>query len=453
MALASVAPQAARARRRGRSWSRTTRRTPQTRALAERHGARYLAHGAPRGLNAARNTAIEAAAGRPRRASLDDDVEVWPGWLGALLAGARASPEHDAFGGPIRARLEGTNLHACGREPLPVTDARPRRRDDRDAEFVWGANLALRRSAARAGRAASTRRSTSTATRRTGSGACTPPAGASATSPRPASTTAARGEDARLGARSRAPRTARGRSSRRYDARKGTAPAAGGRAAHAGRLRLAHGRAPLRQRHRDGRPQRSAGCAEALAPDAAAGPHAADPDYLVAAAPARSGAAAAAGGAAARRARRRARRCPRAARARRAARRAPRRRVLVARPSCGPSTTPQPPRGRARARARSRHDVDVRGSRRPPAAGQVGEPQRARWPPTRRRGTTGCCSSTTTSCCRAASSTRSCSLAERFGFALAQPAHASASHAAWEVTRRRAAAWSPGARASSRSAP
>ena len=33
----------------------------ETRALAERHGARYLAHGEPRGLNAARNTAIAAA--------------------------------------------------------------------------------------------------------------------------------------------------------------------------------------------------------------------------------------------------------------------------------------------------------------------------------------------------------------------------------------------------------
>ena len=47
------------------------------------------------------------------------------------------------FGGPIRARLEGTNLHACGREPPPVTtlDLGP---DDRDAEFVWSANLTLR---------------------------------------------------------------------------------------------------------------------------------------------------------------------------------------------------------------------------------------------------------------------------------------------------------------------
>jgi len=113
--------------------------------LAAAHGARYVALGSPRGLNVARNTAIEAA-----RADLlcflDDDVAAWPGWLAALLTAAAAHPDHEAFGGPIRARLEGTNLHACGREPAPVTtlDLGP---DDRDAELVWGANLTVRRAA------------------------------------------------------------------------------------------------------------------------------------------------------------------------------------------------------------------------------------------------------------------------------------------------------------------
>ena len=67
------------------------------------------------------------------------------GWRRCSPARTRTR-EHEAFGGPIRARLEGTNLHACGREPAPVTtlDLGP---DDRDAELVWGANLALRRSA------------------------------------------------------------------------------------------------------------------------------------------------------------------------------------------------------------------------------------------------------------------------------------------------------------------
>ena len=119
---------------------------PETEAARRRSTARATRPTArPRGLNAARNTAI-ALAQADLLCFLDDDAEAWPGWLGALLAAAEAEPEHDAFGGPIRARLEGTNLHACGREPPPVTtlDLGP---DDRDAEFVWGANLTLRRRA------------------------------------------------------------------------------------------------------------------------------------------------------------------------------------------------------------------------------------------------------------------------------------------------------------------
>jgi len=116
-----------------------------TERLAGSFGARYVALGSPRGLNVARNAAVDAAAA-DLLCFLDDDVAAWPGWLGAMLAAAAHHPEHEAFGGPIRARLEGTNLHACGREPAPVTtlDLGP---EDRDAELVWGANLALRRAA------------------------------------------------------------------------------------------------------------------------------------------------------------------------------------------------------------------------------------------------------------------------------------------------------------------
>jgi GT2 family glycosyltransferase len=118
---------------------------PETERLAASHGARYVALGRPRGLNVARNAAIDAAGGE-LLCFLDDDVAAWPGWLGAMLDAVAAHPEHEAFGGPIRARLEGTNLRACGREPAPVTtlDLGPH---DRDSELVWGANLAVRRAA------------------------------------------------------------------------------------------------------------------------------------------------------------------------------------------------------------------------------------------------------------------------------------------------------------------
>jgi GT2 family glycosyltransferase len=118
---------------------------PETERLAAAHGARYVALGRRRGLNVARNAAVDAAAADVL-CVLDDDVAAWPEWLGAMLAGVAANPGHEAFGGPIRARLEHTNLHACGREPLPITtlDLGP---EDRDAELVWGSNLTLRRSA------------------------------------------------------------------------------------------------------------------------------------------------------------------------------------------------------------------------------------------------------------------------------------------------------------------
>jgi GT2 family glycosyltransferase len=117
----------------------------ETRRVAERHGVRYLSHPSPRGPNAARNTGIDAAAA-PLIVLVDDDVEAPPGWLAALLAGAAANPSHGALGGPIRARLEGSRLHSCGREGAPITtldlgDA------DRDADFVWSANMLVRRSA------------------------------------------------------------------------------------------------------------------------------------------------------------------------------------------------------------------------------------------------------------------------------------------------------------------
>src|SRR4051794_22494695 len=192
----------------------------ETAELAARHGARYEAHGETRGLNAARNTAIALAQGG-LLCFLDDDAEAWPGWLAALLEAARREPDYDAFGGPIRAQLEGTNLHACGREPPPVTtlDLGP---DDRDAEFVWGANLTLRRRALELaggfdpgldlyGDEEDWQRRLHAA-----GGRIRYVAAAGVDHRRT-------GADARIGGLSRAA-YGRGRNSRRYDARKGVAP-------------------------------------------------------------------------------------------------------------------------------------------------------------------------------------------------------------------------------------
>jgi GT2 family glycosyltransferase len=119
--------------------------TDATAEVAERHGARLLRPASGSGPNTARNAGIEAAAA-PLVALVDDDVHAPPGWLRAVVEGADRHPEADAFGGPIRARLEGPAPRACGREQPPITslDLGP---VDREAELVWSANMAVRKSA------------------------------------------------------------------------------------------------------------------------------------------------------------------------------------------------------------------------------------------------------------------------------------------------------------------
>jgi GT2 family glycosyltransferase len=85
-------------------------------------------------------------------ALVDDDTDAPPGWLRAIVEGAARHPEADAFGGPIRARLEGPAPRACGREQPPITSL-DLGAEDREVELVWSANMALRRPAFdRAGR-------------------------------------------------------------------------------------------------------------------------------------------------------------------------------------------------------------------------------------------------------------------------------------------------------------
>ncbi|MDQ3678171.1 MAG: glycosyltransferase, partial [Actinomycetota bacterium] len=150
VALASIAPQAAA----GGAEMVVVDDGPDaaTEAVARQHGARYLAHDCSRGLNAARNTGIDAA-----RADLlvfvDDDVAVRPGWLDALLeADRQAEPDVGVLTGPIHARFEDHPFRSCGREGPPIT-SQDHGAQDRDIEHAWGANMTLRRSALeRAGR-------------------------------------------------------------------------------------------------------------------------------------------------------------------------------------------------------------------------------------------------------------------------------------------------------------
>ncbi len=144
MALASIAPQASAAGAEvvvvddaGDS--------EQTRLLANRFGARYESHPGPLGLNVARNTGVARTEGE-LVVFVDDDVEVRGGWLEALLRAAREHPQIDVFTGPIRPRLEGAPPRSCGREGAPITslDLGP---DDTPTRFAWGANMTIRRTA------------------------------------------------------------------------------------------------------------------------------------------------------------------------------------------------------------------------------------------------------------------------------------------------------------------
>jgi glycosyltransferase involved in cell wall biosynthesis len=113
--------------------------------VAARPDVRHVAHGETRGLNAARNTGLREAEAA-LVAFVDDDVLVPPGWLGALVEGARRHPRADAFGGPIRARFEGRTPRGCGREEPPITTL-DLGAEDREAPVAWGANFAVRREA------------------------------------------------------------------------------------------------------------------------------------------------------------------------------------------------------------------------------------------------------------------------------------------------------------------
>jgi GT2 family glycosyltransferase len=145
VALASIAPQAAAADTEVLVVD-DAGSSPAIRALAERFGARYEPHPRALGLNVARNTGVARSQGA-LVVFVDDDVEVCPGWLGALLRAAREHPHAQVLTGPIRPRLEGKAPRSCGREDPPITALDLGPRDTEEVRYAWGANMAVRRSA------------------------------------------------------------------------------------------------------------------------------------------------------------------------------------------------------------------------------------------------------------------------------------------------------------------
>ena len=422
------------------------------------HGARGA--GGRRALRRPRRAAAGSTAPatrrsrRPRASCCACSTTTWRrGRAGSTRCSRRAAahPGHDAFGGPIRGRLEGARLHACGREPPPVTTldlgpADARRRARSGARTSRCAARALDRAGwfdpARSGAGdeeewerrlrAAGGRIRYVAARGRG-----PPPGGSRRAP-------AEPRPRRLPPRPRtraATTRRRARQPRARAARSARSPAArgtpAGAAAATGLVLAAHSAGRLREALRAGGPRRPSRRRHAspTGPRASRGRSGrralvdrARPDLA----------------ADLRTARRR-------LGLRRAARHAPPRRrvhvVGVARPErarddrrgCAASS-------RARAHAVA---VDLHAGR--PRRRASGRTCARRWPRGRPTAPTGSSWSTTTSCFRAASWTRSCTCAERHGLA-ARPARPRlrlprrlAGHAP------AAAGASPGARASSRS--
>ncbi len=227
----------------------------ETRAVAERHGVRYVAHDRSRGLNAARNTGARETTA-PLLAYVDDDVEVHAGWLASLIVADASQPaDVGVFTGPILARFDDHPLHLCGREDPPIThlDLGPQ---DRDCDHAWGANMAVRRAALqRVGPFDESRELYGDeqewqARLKAGGSRLRYVAGAALDHRRA-------GADARITALARAAYR-RGRASRRFDVFKGTAPTPreelrvlAGCALHGPRFRCANG--PILTAHTLGR--------------------------------------------------------------------------------------------------------------------------------------------------------------------------------------------------------
>ncbi len=114
------------------------------RTVAAESGARYVAFGEPRGINAARNTGVQESSGE-LICFLDDDIVADDNWVANMLEAANKTPEIDVFAGPIRPQLA-VPIHTCPRNEPPIT-ALELGNEDQICEFAWGANMAIRRDA------------------------------------------------------------------------------------------------------------------------------------------------------------------------------------------------------------------------------------------------------------------------------------------------------------------
>ncbi|MEX0874323.1 MAG: glycosyltransferase family A protein [Actinomycetota bacterium] len=96
------------------------------------------------GSSAARNRCAREASGE-LICYVDDDVEVEPSWLEAVVAGASRNPEASCFAGRVIVRLEGKAPRTCDREYLAAS--LDEGNEERVVDRAVGANMAIRKQA------------------------------------------------------------------------------------------------------------------------------------------------------------------------------------------------------------------------------------------------------------------------------------------------------------------
>jgi len=97
-----------------------------------------------RGVNAGRNTGIEAARGDPI-CFVDDESDVPRGWLTAIVDGVRRRADAGCLGGPIRLRFESTPPRICAMESWAREGELDWGPEERVVPHINGGNMAVRR--------------------------------------------------------------------------------------------------------------------------------------------------------------------------------------------------------------------------------------------------------------------------------------------------------------------